>query len=160
MMANIAKDMAAAVGVMAMGIAGPAAAAQTQAATTPSQTPAPTTGEPDPAAVQRVADAVNAAIAGLPATASQQDVEAAIAFAISQQKEGTAVNLAALAFVAKQPGNQNRKIKGALASAQATARRGQSGTGGTGGASTNTATLGAGPTIGGGGVGVNYTTQN
>ncbi|MGW8134939.1 hypothetical protein [Sphingomonas zeae] len=157
-MSNIAHKTLAVVTVMALGITAPAlAAAQNQAPATP---PATVTNEPDPAAVQKVADAITAAIAALPATASEQDVEAAISFAVSQQGQSAAVNVAALTYLAKQPGNQSRKVKNALANALSAARRGLSGTGGTGGAGTTAATLGAGPAIGGGGVGVNYTTQN
>lgn len=159
-MSNIAHKTSGVVTVMALGIAAPVlAAAQNQAPATPASPPA-STSEPDPAAVQKVADAITAAVAALPATASEQDVEAAITFAVSQQGQSAAVNVAALTFVGKQPGNQSRKVKTALANALSAARRGQSGTGGTGGAGTTAAALGAGPAIGGGGVGVNYTTQN
>lgn len=162
-MSNIAHKTLGVVTVMALGIAAPALAmAQNQAPATPATPASPpaSTSEPDPAAVQKVADAITAAVAALPATASEQDVEAAITFAVSQQGQSAAVNVAALTFVGKQPGNQSRKVKAALANALSAARRGQSGTGGTGGAGTTAAALGAGPAIGGGGVGVNYTTQN
>lgn len=161
-MSNIAHKTLGVVTVMALGVAAPAlAAAQNQAPATPTTTATPpATSEPDPAAVQKVADAITAAVAALPATASEQDVEAAISFAVSQQGQSAAINVAALTYVAKQPGNQSRKVKNALANALSAARRGQSGTGGTGGAGTTAAALGAGPAIGGGGVGVNYTTQN
>jgi CubicO group peptidase (beta-lactamase class C family) len=109
-MSNIAHKTLGLVTVMVLGITAPAlAAAQNQAPTTPASPPA-TTSEPDPAAVQKVADAITAAIAALPATASEQDVEAAISFAVSQQGQNAAVNVAALTYVAKQPGNQSRKV--------------------------------------------------
>lgn len=136
----------------------PAMAQQAAPATT--ATPAPTTAEPDPAAVQRVVEAINAAIAAQPATATAQDIEAAVMFAISQQQQPAAVSLAALNFVTTQPGNAARKVKVALANARSAVNRGQTGTGGTGGAAGNAASLAAGPSVGGGGVGVNYTNQN
>jgi len=83
-----------------------------------------------------------------------------VMFAVSQQQQTAAVSLAALTFVANQPGNAARKVKVALTNARSAVRRGQTGTGGTGGSAGNAASLAAGPSVGGGGVGVNYTTQN
>lgn len=157
MSTNVRKTLAAAAALMTM-LTSPAMATGQQAQ--PAATPAATTTEPDPAAVQRVVDAIKTAIAGLPATATAQDIEAAVMFAISQQQQPAAVSLAALNFVAAQSGDAARKVKVALANARAAVSRGQAGTGGTAGVAGNAASLAAGPSVGGGGVGVNYTTQN
>lgn len=158
MSTNVRKMLA--IAAIGAGLTAPAAAQQQAAAPAATGTPAPATAEPDPAAVQRVVEAVNAAIAAQPATATAQDIEAAVMFAISQQQQPAPVSLAALNFVVNQQGNAARKVKVALVNARAAVRRGQAGTGGTGGAAGNAASLAAGPSVGGGGVGVNYTTQN
>ncbi|MBQ1478560.1 hypothetical protein DRN02_018285 [Sphingomonas paucimobilis] len=157
MSTNVRKTLV--IASMGAALASPAMAQQQTAApatTTPIAAPA----APDPAAVQRVVEAINAAIAAQPATATAQDIEAAVMFAVSQQQQPAAVSLAALTFVANQPGNAARKVKVALTNARSAVRRGQTGTGGTGGSAGNAASLAAGPSVGGGGVGVNYTTQN
>ena len=142
MSTNVRKTLV--IASMGAALASPAMAQQQTAApatTTPIAAPA----EPDPAAVQRVVEAINAAIAAQPATATAQDIEAAVMFAVSQQQQPAAVSLAALTFVANQPGNAARKVKVALTNARSAG---------------NAASLAAGPSVGGGGVGVNYTTQN
>ncbi|MDG6745885.1 hypothetical protein QCF01_15970, partial [Staphylococcus aureus] len=100
MSTNVRKTLV--IASMGAALASPAMAQQQTAApatTTPIAAPA----EPDPAAVQRVVEAINAAIAAQPATATAQDIEAAVMFAVSQQQQPAAVSLAALTFVANQP---------------------------------------------------------
>ena len=96
MSTNVRKTLV--IASMGAALASPAMAQQQTAApatTTPIAAPA----APDPAAVQRVVEAINAAIAAQPATATAQDIEAAVMVAVSQQQQPAAVSLAALTFV-------------------------------------------------------------
>lgn len=136
---------------MAPGAAYATLAAQTTSAPAPA---APVT-EPDPAAVEKLIATIDAAIAAAPATATEQDLEARITFVVDQQPVNVAE--AALRFILKRK-NQPRKLENALNAVLIALRRGLGGTGGIlpgGGAS-----LAAGPSVGGGGTGANYTPQN
>jgi hypothetical protein len=119
------------------------------------QTPAAT--EPDAAAVEKLIGSIDAAVAALPATATAQDVEAAITFTIDQQQQPMNVNLAALEFIAARK-NKPRKVETAVAAVIASLRRGLAGTGGI--LSGSAVSLAAGPSVGGGGTGASYTPQN
>ncbi|AEG48177.1 hypothetical protein Sphch_0480 [Sphingobium chlorophenolicum L-1] len=121
------------------------------------QTASVPAAEPDPAAVEKLIASIDAAVAALPGTATAQDVEAAVTFAIDQQQQPMNVNLAALEFIAARK-NKPRKVEAAIASVIASLRRGLAGTGGI--LSGGGASLAAGPNVGGGGTGASYTPQN
>ncbi len=130
----------AALGLM---VAGTAQAQEATSTVAPAQV--------DPAAVTALASAIQQALAALPANASKADVEAAIAFAVSQSGQPRAVVLAAL----KQVANQSPKMAAAVSGyAQKVARgEGEAGTGALAQASQalSSQALGAGPSGGGGG---------
>lgn len=114
------------------------------------QTPPTAAVQADPAAVTALANAIQQALAALPANASKADIEAAIAFQVSQSGQPNAVVLAALNQVASQSPKFAGSVKGY---AQKVARgEGESGTGALAQRqSLSTQSLGAGPSGGGGG---------
>ncbi len=76
------------------------------------QTPPTTVVQADPAAVTALANAIQQALAALPANASKADIEAAIAFQVSQSGQPNAVVLAALNQVASQSPKFAGSVKG------------------------------------------------
>jgi hypothetical protein len=119
--------------------------------------PAPAT-TPDPAAVAALVAALNAALDAQARNATSQSVEAALAFVIDQSGQPSDVILAALAALDLKA--RTTTVMTAVASLMqkvraGTALAGTGGVGGVGGAGPTN--LGAGPTVGGGGSGSDYT---
>lgn len=114
------------------------------------QNVAPAMTEADAAAIGTLTTSIRQALAALPATATQADMEAAIAFAVSQSGQSPAVVLAALAKVSTPSAKANAAVR--AYGRKYAASGGQPGTGAVAAdrAITNTA-LSAGPSGGGGG---------
>ena len=145
---GVAKLKGAALCAM-LSLAAPTVAQQTRAAAI-----AP---EPDAIAVQTTINALLRVIAELPASSAPQDVEAALAFALDQQRQPANVAVAAINHLLYRPG-MARKVRAALLGVRASASRGARGTAAIAG--DDRSLLMAGPAIGGGAVGATYSPRN
>jgi len=111
-------------------------------------------GAPDPAAVAQLVSQLEAALGTQPETATVADIQGAMTFVLDQARQPINVVQAAIDQVLRT--RRSRVATAALQRLRNTYGSGTGGTGGTGGTQTGNA-LGAGPQVGGGGSGTDYT---
>lgn len=119
--------------------------------------PVARTAEPDALAVQSVITALRGVMSAQASSATSQDIEAALAFALDQQQQPALVSLTALNYLLGVP-DYAHKVRAALVNVRLSVRRGQRGTAAI--ADGGDPTLIAGPIVTGGNAGATYSTQN
>ncbi len=113
--------------------------------------------EPDALAVQSVIAALRGVMRAQAASATSQDIEAALVFALDQQQQPAPVSLTALNYLLGNP-DYAHKVRAALVNVRLSVRRGQRGTASI--ADGGDPTLIAGPIVTGGNAGATYSAPN